>query len=54
MRLINLMTFVCLLILLALLPACLQFAKWCGLNPPVALSAVAVLVIVAGLFAPRS
>ena len=54
MRLINLMTFVCLLILLALLPACLQFAKWCGLNPPFALGAAAAMVLVAGLFAPRS
>lgn len=54
MRLINLMTFVCFLLLLAMVPAALQMAHLCGFHPPVALGSVVVLLLCAGMLSYRT
>jgi hypothetical protein len=54
MRMMSLITFVCLLLLLAMIPACLQFARICGIHPPAMTSAILAAVIVVGMFNRRS
>ena len=54
MRLVGLMTFVCLLLLLAMIPAIFQMARACGIQTPGAMSAAVALVIVAGMLTRRS
>jgi hypothetical protein len=47
MRLTNLMTFVCALLLLASIPACLQFARLCGLHPAASMATAAGVAMIA-------
>ena len=54
MRLIHAMTFVCLLLLLAAIPACLEFTRLLGFHPSTAAGAAAALVIIAGMFTRRA
>ena len=54
MRIIGLITFVCLLLLLAMIPACLHFARLCGMHPPTATGAILAAVIVLGMLVRRS
>jgi hypothetical protein len=53
MRIIGVMTFVCLLLLLAMLPALLQLARACGIHTPGAMSAAIAFVIVAGMLSKK-
>ena len=53
MRIIGLMTFVCLLLLMAMIPACLQFARMCGVNPPSAMATLIAVVLLGGLLTRR-
>jgi len=54
MRIIGLMTFVCLLLMLAMLPAWLQLARAFGLQPSGTMSFAIALVLVAGMFVRRA
>lgn len=54
MRIINVMTFVCFLLILALIPAGLQLANLCGLHPSVTLSTATVLMLCAGFLHSRT
>jgi hypothetical protein len=54
MRIIGVMTFVCLLLLLAMVPAWLQLARACGIHPPGVMSLAIALVVVAGMFVRRA
>ena len=53
MRIIGLMTLVCMLLMLAMIPACLQFARVCGVNPPPLTTAVLGIVLLTGIFNRR-
>lgn len=43
MRIVNLMAFVCAMLLLAMMPACLQFGRLAGADPSVSLATVAAV-----------
>lgn len=49
MRIVGLLTFVCLLLLMAMIPACLQFARMCGVNPPAGTAMVVAAVLLSGM-----
>ena len=53
MRIVGLMTFVCLLLLMAMIPACLQFARLCGVNPPAATATLIALLFLGGMVLRR-
>lgn len=54
MRIVGLMTFVCLLLLLALIPALLQMTRAFGVHAPGAMSLAIALVVVAGMFSRKA
>lgn len=54
MRIIGLMTFVCLLLLLAMVPAWIQMARAFGLQPSGTMSLAIALLLVAGMFSRRA
>jgi hypothetical protein len=47
MRLVHLMSFVCAMLLLATIPACLQFARLSGMHPAASLATVGAILLVA-------
>jgi hypothetical protein len=53
MRLFHLMTFVSVMLLLAMVPACLQFARLAGAHPSASLTTVGAVAVVAWLTARR-
>jgi len=53
MRIVNLMTLVCLLIVLAIIPACVNFANACGLQSSATLTTATALVLLAGAASRR-
>jgi len=53
MRIVGLMTIVCLLLLLAMIPACLQIARICGVHLPGATSVIAAMLVVGGMVTAR-
>jgi hypothetical protein len=54
MRIIGLMTFVCLLLMLAMVPAWIQMARAFGLHPSGTMSLAIALLLVAGMFSRRA
>lgn len=54
MRLIHLMSFVCAMLLLATIPACMQFARLSGMHPAASLATVGAVVLVALAAARRA
>lgn len=53
MRLVHLMTFVCAMLLLAMIPACVQFARLAGVHPTASLMTVAAVAAIALLVSKR-
>ncbi|HMJ90600.1 MAG TPA: hypothetical protein VK530_12345 [Candidatus Acidoferrum sp.] len=53
MRIVGLMTFVCVLLMLAMLPAAFQLARVCGVQVSGGMSIAVVLVLVAGMITRR-
>jgi hypothetical protein len=53
MRLVHLMTFVCAMLLLAMIPACVQFARLAGVHPAASLATVGALAAIALLTTKR-
>ena len=47
MRLVHLMSFVCAMLLLATIPACMQFARLSGMHPAASLATVGAILVVA-------
>jgi hypothetical protein len=53
MRLIHVMSFVCAMLLLAMIPACIQFGRLSGVQPAASLATVGALAALAFLTARR-
>lgn len=53
MRLVHLMTLVFAMLLLAMIPACVQFARLAGVHPSASVATVSALALVALLAARR-
>jgi hypothetical protein len=54
MRLIHMMTFVCAMLLLAMIPACVQFARLAGVHPSASLATLGAVAVVAVLATKRT
>jgi hypothetical protein len=53
MRLIHVMTFICALLLLAMIPACVQFARLTGVQPSASLATIGAVAMLALMLARR-
>jgi len=53
MRLVHLMSFVCAMLLLATIPACMQFARLAGMRPAASLATVGAIIGIAFVAAKR-